>query len=159
MGMGMTCDKVMGPGTGTRPKIWVRVQDVKSRMKDCGYNYYSYATLYLGTCIGTGTTSLCPQLSIRKNLSNIVSESRFVNKRASMNPWEKSLESDSKSENSLNLGAQSDIHVPVAFPSKRSFGDGSHKNIESLDDKVCKIGVFQLKKGSSWVKKYVFGPK
>ena len=46
----------MGMGTGTGPwvwvpwvRVWVRVQDVKSRMKDCGCNY-SYATLYLGTC-------------------------------------------------------------------------------------------------------------
>ena len=46
----------MGMGTGMGPwvwvpwvRVWVRVQDVKSRMKDCGYNY-SYATLYLGTC-------------------------------------------------------------------------------------------------------------
>ena len=53
----------MGMGTGTGPwvrvpwvRVWVRVQDVKSRMKDCGCNYNSYATLYLGTCIGTGTT-------------------------------------------------------------------------------------------------------
>ena len=45
----------MGMGTGTGPwvwvpwvRVWVRVQDVKSRMKDCGYNY-SYATSYLGT--------------------------------------------------------------------------------------------------------------
>ena len=46
----------MGMGTGTVPwvwvpwvRVWVQVQDVKSRMKDCGYNY-SYAALYLGTC-------------------------------------------------------------------------------------------------------------
>ena len=44
----------MGMGMGTGPWVWVPwvrvwVQDVKSRMKDCGYNY-SYATLYLGTC-------------------------------------------------------------------------------------------------------------
>ena len=53
----------MGMGTGTGPwvrvpwvRVWVRVHDVKSRMKDCGWNFNSYATLYLGTCIGTGTT-------------------------------------------------------------------------------------------------------
>ena len=46
----------MGMGTGTGPwvrvewvrvqwvRVWVRVQDVKSRMKECGYNYNSYAT-------------------------------------------------------------------------------------------------------------------
>ena len=46
----------MGMGTGTGPwvwvpwvRVWVGVQDVKSQMKDCGYNY-SHVTLYLGTC-------------------------------------------------------------------------------------------------------------
>ena len=53
----------------------------------------------------------------------------------------------------------SDIYVPLAFPRKRSFGDVSHKNIESLDDEDCKIGVFRLKIVVFWGKKYVFSSK
>ena len=50
-------------------------------------------------------------------------------------------------------------YVLLAFPIKMSFGDVSHKNIESVDDKVCEIGVFRLKIGVFYRVKYVFGPK
>ena len=104
-----------------------------SRMSSRGWKTVGIITIatqhctWVRACINTRTTSYVHNSQLRKNLYNIVSESRFVNKRASMNPLVKSSESEKCRFE--NLGHRVIYMCFWHFQARQSFGDVSHKHM------------------------------